>query len=177
MSKKLILVFILFICISCGNRTNGPKHSQEKEPEEKNEQTSNSKLNERSKVIPKKIHYENFDVVYKDFYGDRLQRVFITIASDDIYETLILKSIICEIKKMYKIDKKSSISFFSESKYADYKTTLFIDEGHLFPLEEYENWMNFYYLAEYDFETNEYRTYPVCRKNYKRRKTIKVECN
>jgi hypothetical protein len=129
-----------------------------------------------SKVIPEKTNYNNFEVAYLDFHKDWLQRIFISIDTVNIYDTLLIQSIICEIQTLFDPDEKSSISFFSEKKYADYKTTLFIDENHLFPMEEYDNWMNYYYLAEYEFETNEYKTYPSCGKDYKRQKTIRIDC-
>ena len=128
------------------------------------------------KVIPEKTEYENFKVAYLEYHKESLQRVFIVIDSANIYNTAMIQSIICELRALFDVDKKSDISFFSEKKYADYKTTLFIDEGHPFPIEEYENWMNYFYLAEYELETNEYKTYPSCRTNQNRQRTISIGC-
>ena len=128
-----------------------------------------------SKVFPNKTKYENFEVVYLDFHKDWLQRVFVTIDTAIIYDTLIIQSVIFKIQTLFEVGCKTNISFFSEKKYADYKTTLFMDEEHSLPTEEYGNWMEYYYLAEFEFETNEFKTFPVCMKKVERKKTIKIK--
>lgn len=134
-------------------------------------------LNEQTKVIPKKKKYENFEVTFLDFYRDKLQRVFIVIDTEDVYNDLVIKSIVCEILKSFEVHNKSNVSFFSDVKYADYKTNLFVLEGHPLSIEEYSNWRNQYYLAEFEFQTNEYITYPYCTKDFTRQKTLIIKCN
>ena len=189
-SKIFIIGLLLFVCISCNNNTKigenqVDKRTVEQQTEtliekedsvEENHQSAMVGHEKTSKLYPKKTDYKNFKVVYLDFYNDRLQRVFVTMDKLNIYDTTMIHSIICEIKTLFDIDKKSNVSFFSEKKYADYKTELFIDEGHPLPLEEYENWMNYYYLAEYEFQNNEYITYPSCRKDCKRKQIFDIEC-
>lgn len=131
---------------------------------------------ENSKVIPDKTKYENFEIVSLDFNKGRLQRVFAVLDTLNIYDTVLVQSIICQIQAEFDIDNRSNISFFSEKKYADYKNELFIMEGHSCPIDEYDNWRNYYYLAEYDFEISAYKTYPACQKKYQRQQTIKIEC-
>jgi hypothetical protein len=193
MNKALTIGFILIVFISCDNRNENVKSQNDKDSItinknklevliekrdtiEKSKQLSEIKIEDTSKVIPEKTNYENFEVIFLDFHEDWLQRVFVSIDTSNIYDTSIIQSIVCKIRDLYDTDNKSNISFFSEKKYADYKTTLFIDEGHPYPIEEYDNWMNYYYLAEYEFETTEYKTYPSCRKDYERQKTIKIKC-
>lgn len=193
-NKVLIIGFILITLISCYSKTDNTNNRIDNDTtkvvEKISESTlieynsikeSNSKLKKEvkvsSKIIPEKTIYDNFEVVYLDFHENRLQRVFVTIDTSKIYDASMIQSIVCEIQTLFDINKKSNISFFSEKKYADYKTNLFVnEEGRTSPIEEYYNWMNYYYLAEYEFETNEYKIYPSCRKDYKRQKTIKIIC-
>ena len=194
MNKALIIGFLLIVFISCDNRNDNEKSRNDKDSIKVIENTSETlidkydtieeaklrskiKTKDISKVIPEKTNYEDFEVVYLDFHGDWLQRVFVCIDTGNIYDYSMIQSIVCEIRTLFDINNKSNISFFSEKKYADYKTTLFMDEGHPFPIEEYDNWMNYYYLAEYEFETNVYKTYPSCRKDFQRQKSIKIKCD
>ena|SRR5690554_1104641 len=172
MNKVLIILFILVFSSSCKSNLDNDSAKNIKE----NRLSSKTDIEDTSKLITEKSNNSNYEVAYLDFDNSRLQRVFVSIDSVNIYDTLFIQTIICEIDTLYSIDKKSNISFFTDKKYADYKTSLFIDEGHPLPSEEYENWMNYYYLAEYEFETNVYKTYPSCRKDCRRQKSIIIKC-
>jgi len=137
---------------------------------------SKNEIKDTSKVSSSKTNYKNYEVVYIDYYKDWLLRVFVTIDTTRVYDKSIIQSVICEIQAHCNLSKKSNITFFSEKKYANYKPTLFMDEDHILPTKEYKNWLNYYYLAEFEFETNIYKTYLSCSKLYKRQKTMIIKC-
>ncbi len=190
MNKVVLIILITIVLYSCSN-TSGSSKKELDSPDIKkyevlndsieNESSSsvlqtNEKVKEVKKVVPDNTIFENFEVVYLDYHRDWLQRIFVVIKPDNVYDTLIINSVICELKSLFEVDSKSNISFFSDKKYADYKDKLFTIKGHLLPKDKYDNWMNYYYLAEFDFETNNYKTFPSCRTDYKRQRTIKIKC-
>lgn len=107
----------------------------------------------------KQVKSDDFEIVKIDYHRDRLQRIFVVVQLEKVYDTVLISRVICTLKNSYPLDKNSNISFFSDKKYADYKTELFMDGDDLLPTTEYENWNNSY-LGEYEFETNEYKTFP-----------------
>jgi hypothetical protein len=49
-----------------------------------------------------------------------------------------------------------------------------MDEQHLLPMAEYQNWMDNYYLGEYTFETMQYQIFPASGK-WERQKTYLLD--
>jgi hypothetical protein len=133
------------------------------------------------KVIPEITKYDNFVVSYLDYLSPTsLQRVFIAIDKEKVNDTVMIQSIVCQIKELYNIPNKGCISFFSDIKYADYKDQLFFDENNSLIIgkeEAYENWMNYHYLAEFEFKSMIYSTFSACGTDYKRQKQININCN
>ena len=128
-------------------------------------------IDSKGKIIKEEMYCDainikknNFEIAKIDFYGSWLQRIFVVISSSKVNDTIMIKQIIWSLKTIYPLNNKSRISFFSERKYANYKTELFFGKQNLLPQSEYKNWMDFYYLGEYDFETNQYLTYPESNK-------------
>ncbi|MEY5046747.1 MAG: hypothetical protein RLZZ175_106 [Bacteroidota bacterium] len=113
--------------------------------------------------------FGNFEIAKIDIHNNQLQRIFVVINPKSVEDTTFIKSIIYKLKTDYKANKHTNISFFSDKKYADYKTELFID-NQLLPSSEIGNWFDYYYLGEYEFESNSYQTYP--HSNIKRKKVF-----
>jgi hypothetical protein len=107
----------------------------------------------------KQVKLDDFEIAKVDYHRGKLQRIFVVVRSEKVNDTAFICQVISTLKKSYPIEKNSNISFFSDKKYADYKTELFMDGDDLLPTTEYENW-NKSYLGEYEFETNEYKTFP-----------------
>jgi hypothetical protein len=116
-----------------------------------------------------------FEIAKIDYHGKLLQRIFVVILSENVNDTSVIRQTICELKKSYPLDNNSNISFFSDKKYADYKTELFMDGKNLLPQTEYKSWMDSYYLGEYEFKTNQYNTYPVSSTKEKQ-KSYRLNC-
>jgi hypothetical protein len=118
-----------------------------------------------------------FEIALIDYHKDYLLRIFVVIDPEKAYDTSMIRQTICLLKYSYPLDKKSNISFFSEKKYANYKTELFMRGEHLLPMKEYRNWMDSYYLGEYDFMTNYYRAFPSSSKSVKQKTYRLKSCN
>lgn len=181
MKLNTLNLFLLIIFISCNQ--NNIKKNTYAYPVESKDSTRIYKIKlkdtiikntyiESVKVVPEKTIFNNFEISYLDYIGDDLQRIFIAIDTSLVYDSLEIKKVIDTIRANFKIDKNTNISFFTEIKYADYKTNLFINHGHPLPENEYYNWMNFYYLGEYYFETQIYLVYP---NNYQRQESYRIE--
>ena len=109
-----------------------------------------------------------------DYLEDELIRIFVVINSALVNDTTIIRQIICELKKSYPLDNNSYISFFSDKKYANYKDELFFNERKSLPESEYRNWLDSYYLGEFEFDTLTFKTFPVS--NFMdRQKTYKIK--
>ncbi len=108
----------------------------------------------------------DFKVVLIDSIDRRIQRVFVVIDSINIE---VMQNAICDIFGNYQLTERSNISFFTDEKYANYKDEVFFiidddpfkDENNYLPIEEYENWRNEYYLAEYDLKSKELVLFPA----------------
>jgi hypothetical protein len=113
---------------------------------------------------PVHIKSDIFEIADIDYLENKIQRIFVVISPQNVNDTSIIKQIIAALKQSYPLDNKSNISFFSEKKYAHYKTSLFTDEQHLLPKTAYQNWKDNHYLGEYAFETMQYKTFPASSK-------------
>ncbi len=120
---------------------------------------------------------KEFEIVSNDYYKDYLQRVFIVIDSTRVLDSLFIQKVVCELKTQYDFQERTSVSFFTEKKYANYKTNLFVNEDHSLPRFEYNNWLNFYYLGEFDNEDKTYKTFPVSSNRGLKQKLFYIECN
>lgn len=109
----------------------------------------------------KQAGQSNFEVVKMDYHNHWMQRIFVVVDSRKVYDTSFIDQVICTLQQRYPLTEKSAVSFFSDKKYADYKTELFMNEsGMSLSATEYKNW-SYSYLGEYEFETNEYKTFPL----------------
>lgn len=185
MYNILTTAFVLILLISCSKTTN-KEHKQTKDKQVETRQNNNTiqkeggirkiPLEEETRVIPERTNCDSFEIAYLHYHQDCLARVFVVIDTANVYNRSIIQAIIGNIQTLFEVEQTSNISFFSEKKYADYKTDLFIYEEHSLPIEEYDNWMNYYYLAEYDFETRKYQTFPSTQIDYQRQKMMTLEC-
>lgn len=168
--KQLIMSLILtFVCFSCSeNISMNNSESQKKEVKKVTLDTITSVHTEL---------FKQYEVVGLDTFRNQLSRIFIVMDSQFVYDTLFVNDIISEIKSLYRPHKQTDVSFFINKKYADYKSSLFIEEGHRLSIEEYDNWRNYYYLAEYNFESQIYITYPSCQYQCDRKKEFKIGIN
>jgi hypothetical protein len=122
---------------------------------------------------PDDIKSDFFEIVDIGYHDSRAQTIFVVISPKNVNDTSIIKQIINAVKQTYPLANKSSISFFSEKKYANYKTELFTDETSLLPKTEYQKWKDNYYLGEYEFKTTEYKTFPASSK-WRNQKTYHI---
>ena len=113
---------------------------------------------------PVNIKSDIFEIADIDYLENNIQRIFVVISPQNVGDTSIIKQIIDVLQQSYPLDNKSNISFFSEKKYAHYKTSLFTDEQHAIPKAEYQHWKDNHYLGEYAFETKQYKTFPASSK-------------
>lgn len=184
MNKFLFIILLVFIHSSCLDKkdeqlTDNQNHSKSTyslDSQHIQDKESNNKKEESAKIVSEQTQPKNYEIALLDFYKGKLQRVFVTIDSTKIKNTELIKSIICEIKNLPQVESGTSVSFFTEKKYANYKDILFINEGHPQPIAEYENWKNYYYLAEYDFLSKAFRTYPGCEIFVKRKQNVSIDC-
>lgn len=119
------------------------------------------------------IKSDIFEIAGVDTFESKIKRIFVIISPQNVNDTSVIKQIIGVLKQSYLLDNQSNISFFSEAQYANYKTTLFMDEQHLLPMAEYQNWKDNYYLGEYTFKTMQYQTFPASSK-WERQKTYAI---
>lgn len=125
----------------------------------------------------KKVKTDLFEVAKLDFHENTIQRIFVVIEPNDVNDTLKIRQIICQLTDYYNLDKNSDISFFSDKKYANYKTELFMDDQHLLPPSEYKNWLSNYYLGEFEFASRQYKIFPECNIEHKQKTFILNRCS
>ncbi|NOQ74026.1 MAG: hypothetical protein GQ574_18615 [Crocinitomix sp.] len=105
----------------------------------------------------------DYKVVKVDQLETHLQRLFIVIDSAEVHNAKLIQYIVIEVCANYDLDSNSRLSFFCDEKYANYKDNLFMGDQAEFSITDYYKWMNFYYLAEFDFATKIYISYPGYR--------------
>lgn len=115
----------------------------------------------------------NYEVVKIDKKEDGIDRLFIVIDSADVHNTALIQKIVVEVCANYTLDNNSRLSFFCCEEFADYKDNLFLGDQTEFGIEDYYKWRNHYYLAEFDFTSKIYTSYPAY--NGKQLKSKKVE--
>jgi hypothetical protein len=109
------------------------------------------------------------------YYDSISKRYFVVIDSSIVFDKKIIKQVIRDLEENNETSLKASISFFSDYKWANYKDILFINTPIKYPIEEYSNWLNFYYQGEFDFQTREYHTFPISDSKLHKRKTFKIK--
>jgi len=153
----LIIVSLAFLSCDCSiNKNEISLDKFEDNPIHHNINT----LENTDKVTP------DFRVALIDSIDSKIQRVFVVIDSINIE---VIQNAICEVSQNYRLTERSNISFFTDEKYANYKDEVFFminddpfkDENNYLPIEEYENWRNEYYLAEYDLKSKELVLFPA----------------
>ena len=104
------------------------------------------------------LHYKVTKIDQKE---DQIQRLFIVIDSADVHNAGLIQKIIIEVCTNYTLNSNSRLSFFCCEKFADYKDNLFLGDQTEFGIEDYYKWRDNYYLAEFDFSTKIYTSYPA----------------
>lgn len=117
-----------------------------------------------------------FEVANIDTQGTWLQRIFVVIPPASVNDTAKIRQVICALKLSYPLTDQSNISFFSEKRYANYKSELFDDGKQVFSQADYDKWMNDEYLGEYALETEEYQTFPASNKPAKQKRFYIQNC-
>jgi hypothetical protein len=102
-----------------------------------------------------------YQITKIDSINGSIQRLFIVIDSTKVHDFELIEEIILAVDQDYNIAPKTHLSFFCDEKYADYKDELFLGDQSEFTIEDYRKWKNYYYLGEFDYETNEYLSYPA----------------
>lgn len=151
--KIFCLSFITLILISCESKV------QNNNLKDSHNSTVKISQQESVKLVNDNDDFnDKFKVVLIDSTNKMIQRVFVVIDSNNIS---VIRTAICKICKKYNLTNKSNISFFTEEKYANYKDKLFNIDDKFFPKEEYEKWLNNYYLAEYESISEELTLFPT----------------
>lgn len=122
-----------------------------------------------------------YQVALVDYHQDWIQRIFVVIPSEEVRNVELIQDIVCELEDKYPVEGRSNISFFTEKKYANYKSDIFVSTGSEFTDEEmleYQKWRNDYYLAEFEYENGIYIIFPSAeiagkKKKFKLSKCIK----
>lgn len=127
----------------------------------------------RSAAATDLIKTDSFEVARLDYSQNRLQRIFVVIRPDKAADTTFIRQIIRTLRNHYPADGHTNVSFFSRKKFANYEDELFEVEGHSLPETEYENWLNLYYLGEFELETALYAIFPLTN-NPERRKVFSL---
>jgi len=117
---------------------------------------------------------ENFTIARFDFHLGELYRLFLVIPEDKVFDYVLILEIVCEIENHYKVYEHTRLSFFPDIKYADYKDFLFINENHPLQMTEYDKWMDSYYMAEFQYSSRDYQTYPTTQ-NMNKRKKVRIK--
>lgn len=118
---------------------------------------------------------EYFSIALLDFHRGELTRLFIVIPEDNVYNYELISQIVCEIENHYEVFDHTNLSFFPDKRYAGYKDSLFINENHPLEMSEYEQWMDSYYMAEFQYGSRDYQTFPATQKmKKKKREKIKA---
>jgi len=164
--KTSLTILTLFLLISCGDP-------------EQNESRREINMTRIQKPVLEKttiktqidtLKSENFTIALFDFHRGELTRLFIVIPEDKVFDYDLISEIVCEIETHYKVHEHTNLSFFPDNKYAGYKDSLFINENHPLEMTEYDKWMDSYYMAEFQYSSREYQTYPATQKMNKRKK-------
>lgn len=116
------------------------------------------------------LESENFQIAFFDFHKGALTRLFIVIPENRVNDYELISEIVCDIENHYEVYDHTSLSFFSDMKYAGYKDDLFINESHPLEMAEYDKWMDSYYMAEFQYGSRDYQTYPVTQNMDKRKR-------
>lgn len=154
------LIIILLFCIGC----NAPEKSNNvQERENKKDSVVNTIKAEEHKLEPKELIVvpNQYKVVSLDYDNkDWLQRIFVESQTEIIGNSKELEAIICDLDSVYSFDKGTSVSFFSEAKYANYLDKLLdgIDSSQLQLFAN--NWKNEIYIGEFDCDLNKLTLYP-----------------
>lgn len=117
-----------------------------------------------------------YSVVSLDYRKEWLQRIFVVSNPENLSNQEELKTVICKIATDYIVNQTTSLSFFTEKKYANYHDLipeLNVNEGGN---ELYTKWRNEFYLGEFNFETMELKTYPVADDENKKRVIEMTPC-
>lgn len=171
MKKHLLFLFII-LCFSCEESTIKKTRGQVIVEEINNLDRNSTKS--QTKVNPTKETKVNYEVIRHDEISDRY---FVVLDSNLVYNYELITQMICELSSQNDVTLNSDISFFSEIKWADYKDILFSNPDKKYPKEEYQKWLNSYYLGEFDFKNRVYRAYPVSQpESNKRKNRIIKEC-
>ncbi len=110
------------------------------------------------------------EVVNIDYENGQVQRLFIVLTFDELMDENIFGQIVCDLEQQFPLDSNSNISVFTHSKYANYKTEIFPNIGEGLSNEEYEqyqNWVNEFYIGEFELETRTLSTYPASKTHQK----------
>ena len=118
------------------------------------------------------VEINNAEIVKIDKYNSRF---FLTIDKEILTDNSAINEIICDVEFWYETDSNFHISFFTQKKWANYKDELF-KENSKFSKEEYKNWMNDYYLGEFDFNKRKISTYPTAENNKNKREVYIDKC-
>lgn len=151
---------MLMLCFGC----NAPKNNVNiQEVENKTDSIIKAEV---VKEEPKKelISVPNqYKVISLDYTPNNwFQRVFVEAQLEVISESKILRKIICDLDSVYEFEKGTSVSFFTEGKYAKY-----IDETDTEEMDSLEadsffkNWKNEIYIGEFECDSNKLELYPV----------------
>lgn len=100
---------------------------------------------------------EKYHIALIDSSIGYIERIFVVINSEELD---IFQESVCGIEKFYKIDEKTSISYFSDFQYANYKDQLFEGENKTLEMSEYESWINIHYIADFQYGENILTMYP-----------------
>ena len=167
-SQISIFILLSFTFVSCESTI--IKNEKDSNKLEENSKQTKGELIDSTNEID-----SDFKVALVDSIDNEIQRVFVVI---DSINMSIIKNAICNILENYQLTERSNISFFTDEKYANHKDEIFYDEAKLYedeneflPIEEYKNWLNNYYLAEYELKSKELVLFPS---NGKKKKEVGI---
>ncbi|KAB1065993.1 hypothetical protein F3059_00540 [Salibacter halophilus] len=169
--KRTLLLIVIIGFVSCSGFESSESNKAEKSISEKPSIEEENGVSEKTekRTFPK---IKNASVV--QFDNDN-NRYFIVVDSSIVFDYERIKQVICQIDSKLSTDTNTSISFFNEAKWANYKDELFFDESSKYPKHEYSNWLNTYYQGEFSFKTRLYKTFPVSEPNKNKRKVQKIK--
>ena len=161
MKKLNKLLIVLLFGIACN--TPEVRNNDQEQSDKANSVVDTIEVEEH-KTEPKELIAvpNQYKVVSLDYDNkDWLQRIFVESQTEIIENTRELKEIICDLDSMYTFDEGTSVSFFSDAKYAKYLDKLLegLDSSqlHLFA----NNWKNEIYIGEFECDSNKLTLYPV----------------
>ena len=164
--KRSLISILLISLVACDNRE--VSYSKVLKPDLEAKQLQEIKEEDSSIFATiEKAKISSYDVLSK--------RYFVIIDSSIVYDYRVISHIICELTVNNETDSNTSISFFTNQKWANYKDLIFSNIPEKHPIEEYQNWLNIYYQGEFDFKTREYNTYPVSDPKMNKRKSSSIK--